>query len=78
MIRSDGKIPAQPCIPAVVPNPATKLAVPWSTPSFFVSVSIVIGRHPTLEREVNAISMVAKDFFMYTTGFRPLITSKRI
>ena len=24
----DGKIPAQPCMPAVVPNPATKLAVP--------------------------------------------------
>lgn len=27
-ISRDGKIPAQPCMPAVVPKPATKLAVP--------------------------------------------------
>ena len=49
-----GNIPAQPCIPAVVPKLPTKLAVDSLTPSLFVRVEIVTGRQPTLDLDVNA------------------------
>ena len=49
-----GKTPAQPCMPAVVPKPATKLAVPWLTPRRVTRVSMVTGKQPALERDVKA------------------------
>ena len=71
MIHSAGKIPAQPCIPAVVPKLATVFAVAGLTPNFLVNVSTVNGNTPMLERDVKAKINASFALRKYIIGLTP-------
>ena len=71
MIHNAGKIPAHPCIPAVVQKLATVLAVAGFTPSFLVNVSTVNGNTPILERDVKAKINASFALRKYIIGLTP-------
>ena len=60
-----GYIAAHPFIPALEPKLPTKLAIPSSTPTFLLNVSIVTGRVLKLDLEVKAKIKGSITFFKY-------------